>query len=94
MEYKHGHDSGRILQWEIVRSHGFGVNDKWYEHKPERVIIMEGDRVKLLIQTRRPDLVVVDGKENQCFIIEVAVVADAGEKVEKYRDLRREVTKL
>ena len=50
--------------------------------------------------TRRPDLEVVYRRDNQCFIIDIAVSNDSGifekekEKIEKYQDLRREIAKL
>ena len=71
---------------------------------------MDGEWVKLLwdfniqtasyVQARRPDLVVIDRKKGQCFIIDIAVPGDSRvgekerEKVDKYQDLRREVAKL
>ena len=51
------------------------------------------------IQARRPNLVVIDRKKGQCFIIDIAVpgVVGVGEKerknTDKYQDLRREVAK-
>ena len=52
------------------------------------------------IHARIPDIVLMDGENNQCFIIDVAIPEDARvtekemEKVEKYQDLRREVARL
>ena len=46
------------------------------------------------IQARRADLVVVNRRHNQCFIIDIAVPNDSGifekekEKIERYQDLR------
>ena len=70
---------------------------------------MESDRTNLLwdfntqtdkeIQALRPDLIVVNRRDNQCFI-DIAVPNDSGilekekEKIEKYQDLRREIAKL
>ena len=103
-----GWDVARMIHWNIAHSYGLDVSNKWYEHKPEGVI--ENDHVKLLwdfniqtstyIQGRRPDVVVVDRDKKTCNIIDIAVPGDAGivekekEKVEKYQDLRREVTRL
>ena len=108
-EYKHRHDNvARMIHWNIVHSHGLDVSNKWHEHKREGII--ENDHVKLLwnfniqtstyIQTRRPDVVVVDSDRKTSNIIDIAVPGDAGivekeeEKVEKYQDLRREVARL
>ena len=92
----------------ILKSKLKGKNVIMAWHKPEGVI--ENDHVKLLwdfniqtstyIQARRPDVVVVDRDKKTCNIIDIAVPGDAGivekekEKVEKYQDLRREVTRL
>ena len=52
------------------------------------------------IQSRRPDIVVVEKKKKECKIIEIAVPNDVRvgnkeqEKVEKYQDLRREIAAL
>ena len=109
IEYKKRHDNvARIVHWNLVKLHRLDVAEKWYDHKPEGV--MEGDGTKLLwdfniqtdkeIQARRPDLVVVNRKDNQCFIIDIAVPNDSGifekekEKIEKYQDLRRQIAKL
>ena len=69
---------------------------------------MESDGTKFLwdfniqtdkeIQARTPDLVVLNRRDNQCFIIDITVPNDSGilekEKIEKYQDLRREIAKL
>ena len=82
--------------------------DKWYEHEPDSV--SENDDVKLLwdvniqcdhiIEARRPDIVVVNKEERNCTIIDIAVPADKRigekekEKVEKYQNLKREITRM
>ena len=51
------------------------------------------------IQARRPDLILVNRRDNHCFIIDIAVPNDSGirekekEQVDKYQDLRREIAK-
>ena len=71
---------------------------------------MENDKCKILwnftiqtdhiIQARRPDIVLVNKQERTCQLIDVACPADRKvvekeeEKIEKYRDLAREVAKL
>ena len=52
------------------------------------------------IQARRPALILVNRRDNHCFIIDIAVPNDSGirekekEQVDKYQDLRREIAKL
>ncbi|CAH3037316.1 unnamed protein product [Porites lobata] len=47
------------------------------------------------IETRRPDLLIIDKKAKNCQILDVAidgrVRAKEGEKVEKYQDLDKEI---
>ena len=53
-----------------------------------------------VIETQRPDLVVVDKKEKICKIIEFAVPGDSRveekekDKIEKYQELGRELQKI
>ena len=72
--------------------------------------VVENEEVKLLwdvniqcdnvIEARRPDIVVVDKKEHEGVIIDIAVPDDVrvGEKeldrVEKYQELKREIRRL
>ena len=50
-----------------------------------------------VIQTRRPDKIVIDKREGKGIIIDIAVTADVRvggkerEKVEKYQDLKKEI---
>ena len=50
------------------------------------------------IQTRRPDILVKNRKDNECFIIDIAVLADAKESLTKskkeFQDVRTEVARL
>ena len=53
-----------------------------------------------LIDARRPDLIVINKKEQKGIIIDIAVPADVRvkekekEKVEKYQDLKKEIKRL
>ena len=53
-----------------------------------------------LIEARRPDLIVIDKKEQKGIIIDIAVPADVRveekekENVEKYQDLKKEIRRL
>ena len=107
-EYKRRHDNlGKIVHWKRGRKCNFEAGDKWYEHQPESVL--ENEDYKILwdfsiqtdrvIEARRQDLVVVD-KERSCKIIDFAVPGDSRieekekGKVEKYKDLGRELQKM
>ena len=108
-EYKRHHDNvARRFHWDLCRKNGLKCNEKWYEHEPDSVV--ENDDIKLLwdfniqcdnmIEARRPDIVVLHKKEKKCLIVDVAVPGDCRinekeeEKIDKYQDLRREVSRL
>ena len=71
-EYKGRHDNlSKIVHWKLARKYNFEAGDKWYEHEAESVL--ENEDYKILrdfsiqtdhvIESRRPDLVVVDKEE-------------------------------
>ena len=108
-QYKARHDSvAQIIHWELCGMYGFKREKKWYEHEPQSVL--ENEEAKILwdftiqcdhlIQSRRPDIVVVEKEKKECKIIDIAVPNDVRvgnkeqEKVEKYQDLRREIAAL
>ena len=105
-QYKARHDSvAQIIHWELCGMYGFEREKKWYEHEPQSVL--ENEEAKILwdftiqcdhlIQSRRPDIVVVEKAKKEYKIIDIAVPNDVRvgtkeqEKVEKYQDLRREI---
>ena len=53
-----------------------------------------------MIEARRPDIVLVNKESKECFVIDIAVPGDVrverkeDEKIEKYRDLCRELRRL
>ena len=81
---------------------------KWFNQKPATVV--ENDRVKILwdfniqtglvIQHRRPDIVVLCKTERKCHLIDIAVPGDKRielkeqEKIDNYTALRQEVKKI
>ena len=83
-------------------------NEKWYEHKPKRVL--ENRAVKIpcdmniqtdkVIQSNKPDVVVLDKVKRKCILVDVACPFDtrlngkASEKIEKYQDLKRELQRI
>ena len=107
--YKRRHDNlGKVVHRKLARKCNFEAGDKWYEHNPESVLENEDYKIlwdfsiqtNHLIETRRPDLVVDDKKERICKIIDFAVPGDSRieekekDKIEKYRDLGRELQKI
>ena len=79
-----------------------------YEHVPK--VIVENEVIKVprdiniqsdnLIEARRPDLIVIDKKEQKGIINDITVPADVTveekekEKVEKYQNLKKEIRRL
>ena len=108
-DYKRRHDTvAKALHWEICKKYGFKSASQWYEHEPESVLENEDWKVlwdftiqtDRVIQARRPDIVIVDKKSKVCQIVDIAVPGDCrveikeDEKIEKYQDLAREISKL
>ena len=108
-EYKIRHDNvAKAVHWELCKKNGLDHVDKWYDHEPESV--MENEECKILwdftIQTdrmigaRRPDITIVNKETRECQLIDIACPGDnkvaekENEKIDKYRDLAREVSKL
>ena len=108
-EYKRRHNfKGRTIDLEVCRKYDLDTKDKWYEHEPQAVC--ENEHYKILwdfpiqtdhvIEARRPDMIIVDKKNNKCQIIDFAVPFDTRvaakekEKIFKYQDLARELKKL
>ena len=108
-EYKKRHDKvATMVHWELCKQHSFPHSKNWYDHRAEDVL--ENDDVKLLwdfnirtdrvIEARRPDIVLIDKKNKEAFVVDVAIPGDFRvkdkelEKVEKYQDLVIEVQRM
>ena len=106
-EYKRRHDNvAKIVHWDVCKKNGLEHGEKWYGHAPEGAV--ENEEIKVLwhiniqcdnlIEARRPDLKVIDKKEQKGIIIDIAVLADLRvqekEKVEKYQNLKKEIRRL
>ena len=107
-EYKQRHNIGRIVHLELSQKFDLVGELKWYNHKPASAI--ENDKVKILqdfniqtdlvIQHRRPDIVVLYKTERKCHLINIVVPGDKmielkeQEKIEIYSELRWEVKKI
>ena len=105
-EYKRRHyNVARYVHWQLCNKGNLERAEKWYEQQPEAVI--ENENFKLIwdftnqcdrvIEARRPDIVLVDEKNNEVKIIDIAVPGDSRmkekelEKIEKYKMLREEI---
>ena len=108
-EYKRRNDNvANKIQWDICKNNGLEHSEKWYEHAPEGAVANEEIKVLWdiniqcdnLIEARRPDVIVIDKKEQKGIIIDIAAPADVRveekekEKVKKYQDLKREIRRL
>ena len=108
-DYKHRHDRvAAALHWGMCRDYGFPAETKWYSHYAEKVL--ENDNYKILwdfhiqtdnpIEACKPDLVLLDKQKKEALLIDVAVPKDRivsdreMEKIEKYQELRREITRI
>jgi len=79
-EYKEvRHDNvAKVIHWKLCEKWGFEKSDKWYTHKPEKVL--ESDECKILwdfpIQTdktlehNRPDITVIEKNSKKCLLID------------------------
>ena len=99
--YKGRHNIvARAIHWDLSGKYGFQRNQRWYDHVPDSVL--ENEDHKILwdfsirtdheIEARRPDLLIINKRENNCQIIDVTIPDDGrvrakeDEKVEKYQD--------
>ena len=67
-----------MLRWKLCEKWGFNKAEKWYMHKPEKVL--ESEDCKILfdfpIQTdkslehNRPDIAVIDKKSKKCLLVD------------------------
>ena len=89
------------LHRDICKKNGLKHSEKWDEHAPEGAI--ENEEIKVqwdiiiqcdnLIERRRPNLIVIDNKEQKGIIFDIVVPADVRvekkekEQVKKYQDL-------
>ena len=85
--YKGRHNIvARAIHWDLSGKCGFQRNERWYDHD-------FSIRTDHEIEARRPDLLIINKRENNCQIIDVAIPDDGrvrakeDEKVEKYQDL-------
>ena len=108
-EYKKRH--GKVclnIHWALCKKYGVKVCESGYEHKVESAF--ENDIVKILwdvriqvdrqIESRRPDIVVMEKNTNKCLITDVACPVDnnlilkRNEKLDNYSELRLEIARM
>ena len=93
-EYKRRRDNvAKEVQWDICKKNGLEHSEKWYGHAPEGAV--ENEEIKVLwdiniqcdnlIEAMRPDLIVIDKKEQKVIIIDTAVPADVRVEEKKRR---------
>ena len=84
-EYKKHHDKvATMVHWELCRKYGFEYAKHWFKHRVEAV--MENQDGKILwdvnirtnrvIEARRPDIVLIEKKNKETFIFDVAIPGD------------------
>ena len=97
-----------VNYWKLARKCNFEAGYKWYEHEPESVLENENHKIlwdfsiqtNHVVETRRPDLIVVDEKKRSCKIIDFAVPGNSTieekekDKIENYQVLGRELQKI
>jgi hypothetical protein len=109
-EFLHRHDQvGKYIHWKICHHYNIpNTAENWYEHKPETVTTWEDITIlwDMQIQTDRtikankPDIVIKDQTNSQCWLIDMAVPSDYNvaatkvEKLSKYKDLEIEIARM
>ena len=84
-KYKRRHDNVvKKIHWDLCKKKGLEHTEKWYEHGPEGAV--ENEEVKVLwnidvqcdnvMEARRPDIILIDRKEQKGIIIDISVPAD------------------
>jgi len=108
-EYTERHNKvASYIHWMMCKKLKIDTSDKWYEHKPEKVI--KNEKITILydmpiitdrkIAANRPDIVYHDKSNKVCFLIDVSVPDDSNiakkeiEKMSKYKDLEIEIQRM
>ena len=108
-EYKQvRHDNvAKMLHWKLCEKWGFSKAEKWYIHKPEKVL--ESESCKILwdfpiqadktLEHNRPDITVIDKKNKKCILIDPACPFDTciekkEDKCANYSELKYEIAKI
>ena len=84
-ECKRRHDNvGIFVHWDVCKKNSLEHGQKWCEYAPQGAV--ENEEIKVLWginiqrdnlrETRQPDLIVIDKKEQKGIIIDIAVPGD------------------
>ena len=109
--YKRRHDTvGLRIYWELCGNYGIHRADKWFNEVPDAVRSSADKLYELWwdiqIQTTvllghyRPDLVILNRKDNQCTIVDFSVPWETNihkkeqEKIKNYTPLAKELSKM
>ena len=98
----------KFLHWKLCEKWGFIKAEKWYIHKPEKVLESENCKIlwDFLIQTdknlehNRPDITLIDKKNKKYILIDPTCLFDTRidkkeeEKSTNYSDLKYEIAKI
>ena len=87
--YERRHDNvAKKVHWHICKENRLEHSEKWYKHAPEGAV--ENEEIKVLwdiniqcdnlIQARPPDIIVIDKKDQNGVITDIAVPAYVGVK--------------
>ena len=96
-ELKRRHDNvAKKVHWDICKKNRLEHTEKWHEHAQEEAV--ENEEIKVLwdiniqcdnlIDARRPDLIVIDKKEQKGIIIDIAVPDDRKKKKKRWKSFR------
>ena len=83
-EYKRRHNVAKKVHCNLCKKNGLEHTEKWYENIPKGAV--ENEEVKVLwdinvqcdneIEAKRPDMILIDKKEQKGIIIDIAAPAD------------------
>ena len=99
-ECKRRHDTfAKLAHWKLCEKHNLERKGKWYEHCPDGVV--EDDDAKLIwdiniqcdsvMETRRPDLILVDKRRNNAsssMLLYQAIVGYVRKKSKRLKNIR------
>ena len=97
-----------ISIWKLCEKHGFQGAQQWYNHEPDGVNENKGYKIlwdftiqcNTKIETRRPNIVVIDKTKKEVKIVDVTIPGDVRVnerevgKIEKYKVLKDEIARM
>ena len=91
------------VHWQFCEKLEFNRERLWYKHEPKRKVqnfMVFYHKCDYMIETRRPDIVVVDKVKKEAMIIDLAIPGDTRvcdkerKKIEEYSLLKDEIARL